>query len=100
MTFRLPWLSSKESAYNAEDMGLTPGGEDPLEKEMAIHFSIPAWKMPWTEEPAGPQSMGHKRLRYNSASNQQQMILLTYQTNKASQPLTHLSGIYLKTICT
>ena len=83
MTFRLPWwLSSKQSACNAEDMGLTPGGEDSLEKETAIHHSIRAWKMPWTEEPGGLQSMGHKRLRYNSASNQQQMILLTYRSNK------------------
>ena len=34
------------------------GWEDPLEKEMAIHFSILAWKIPWTEEPGGLQSMG------------------------------------------
>ena len=30
---------------------LAPGWEDPLEKEMATHFSTLAWKMPWTEEP-------------------------------------------------
>ena len=29
------------------------GGEDPLEKEMATHFSILAWRIPWTEEPGG-----------------------------------------------
>jgi len=34
------------------------GREDPLEKEMAIHSSILAWKIPWTEEPGGLQSMG------------------------------------------
>ena len=34
------------------------GCEDPLEKEMAIHSSILAWKIPWTEEPGGLQSMG------------------------------------------
>ena len=34
------------------------GWEDPLEKEMAIHSSILAWKIPWTEEPGGLQSMG------------------------------------------
>ena len=33
------------------------GWEDPLEKEVAIHFSILAWKFPWTEEPSQPQSM-------------------------------------------
>ena len=34
------------------------GGEDPLEKEMATHSSTLAWKIPWTEEPGGLQSMG------------------------------------------
>ena len=34
------------------------GQEDPLEEEMATHASILAWKIPWTEEPGGPQSMG------------------------------------------
>ena len=33
------------------------GWEDPLEKEMAIHSSILAWRIPWTEEPGGLQSM-------------------------------------------
>ena len=36
------------------------GGEDPLQEEMAIHPSILAWRIPWTEQPGGPQSMGHK----------------------------------------
>ena len=36
------------------------GREDPLEKEMATHSSILAWKIPWTEEPGGLQSMGCK----------------------------------------
>ena len=34
------------------------GWEDPLEKEMATHSSILAWRIPWTEEPDGLQSMG------------------------------------------
>ena len=34
------------------------GQEDPLEKEMANHSSILAWRIPWTEEPGGLQSMG------------------------------------------
>ena len=34
------------------------GWEDPLEKEMATHLSILAWRIPWTEEPGGLQSMG------------------------------------------
>ena len=48
----------KASAYNAGDLGSIPGWEDPLEKEMATHFSVPAWKIPWIEEPGGLQSMG------------------------------------------
>ena len=38
------------------------GGEDPLEKEMATRSSILAWKIPWTEEPGGLQSMGSQRV--------------------------------------
>ena len=34
------------------------GWEDPLEKEMATHSSILAWRIPWTEEPGGLQSVG------------------------------------------
>ena len=37
------------------------GREDPLEKEMATHSSILAWKIPWTEEPGGLQSMGSQK---------------------------------------
>ena len=39
--------------------------EDPLEKEMATHSSTLAWKMPWTEEAGGLQSMGSPRVRHN-----------------------------------
>ena len=35
-----------------------PGPEDPLEKEMATHSNVPAWRIPWTEEPGRLQSMG------------------------------------------
>ena len=43
----------KDPAANAGDVGLIPGWEDPLEKEMAIHSSILARRIPWTEEPGG-----------------------------------------------
>ena len=36
------------------------GWDDPLEKGMAAHYSIPAWRIPWTEQPDGLQSMGRK----------------------------------------
>ena len=38
--------------------------EDSLEKEMATHSSIPAWRIPWTEEPGGLQSMELQRVRH------------------------------------
>ena len=38
------------------------GQEDPLEKEMAIHSTTIAWKIPWTEEPGRLQSMGSQRV--------------------------------------
>ena len=41
------------------------GQEDPLEKGMATHSSILAWRTPWTEEPDGLQSMGSQRVRYD-----------------------------------
>ena len=39
--------------------------EDPLEEEMATHSSILAWRIPWTEEPGGLQSMGSQRLGHD-----------------------------------
>ena len=41
------------------------GGEDPLEKGMATHFSILAWRIPRTEEPGGLQSMGSQSVRHD-----------------------------------
>ena len=41
------------------------GREDPLEKEMATHSSALAWKIPWTEEPDGLQSMGSQRVGHD-----------------------------------
>ena len=41
------------------------GGGDPLEKEMSTHSSILVWKIPWTEEPGGLQSMGSQRVEHD-----------------------------------
>ena len=41
------------------------GQEDPLEEEMATHSRILAWKIPWTEEPGGLQSMGSQRVGHD-----------------------------------
>ena len=55
------------NAGDTGDAGLTLGQEDPLEKSMAVHFNILAWRIPRTEEPGGLQSMGsQKSQRLNS----------------------------------
>ena len=41
------------------------GWEDPLEKEMATHFTTLAWKIPWTEEPCRLQSIRSQKDRHN-----------------------------------
>ena len=41
------------------------GWKDPLEKEVATHSSVVAWKIPWTEEPSRRQSMGLQRVRHD-----------------------------------
>ena len=41
------------------------GQEDPLEKEMVIHYSILAWRIPWTEEPGRLQSMASQRVGHD-----------------------------------
>ena len=43
--------------------------EDPLEKEIAIHFNILAWEIPWDREPGGLQSMRLQRVRHDCATN-------------------------------
>ena len=50
--------------------------EDPLEKEMATHSSILAWRIPWTEEPGGLQSMGSQRVTQLSMNAHSYCIIL------------------------
>ena len=52
------WLSDKESACNAGDVGLIPGLGRSSGEGMATHCNILAWRTPWIEEPGGLQSMG------------------------------------------
>ena len=66
------WLSGKEPACTCmrisaiqEKWVQPPGGEDPMEQEIATHSSILAWEIPWTEESRGLQSMGSKRVRHD-----------------------------------
>ena len=53
--------------------------DDPLEKGMATHSSVLAWRTPWTEEPGGLQSMGSRRVRHNLVTNTSFLIMLYYQ---------------------
>ena len=66
------WLSGKVSACQCLSMQETwvqsLGQEDPLEKEMAIHSSILAWEIPWTEESGWLQPMGCRRVRHDLAA--------------------------------
>ena len=62
-----PSSDGKASARNVGDPSL--GREDPLEKELAIHSSTLAWKVPWTEEPGRLQSMGLQRIRHDWATS-------------------------------
>ena len=56
----IPWASLVTPAV--QETGVwSLGGEDPLEKEMATHTSVLDWKIPWTEEPGGLQSMGSQK---------------------------------------
>ena len=48
-----------------ETRGQSLGQEDPLEEGMATHSSILAWRIPWSEEPGGLQSMGLQRIRHD-----------------------------------
>ena len=54
-----------ESACNVGDPDSIPGSEDPVDKEMAIQSGILAWRISWTEEPGGLESMGSQRVRHN-----------------------------------
>ena len=57
-------LANTGLAGDAGLWSLLLSGEDPLEEEMAIHSNILPWRLPWTEEPGGLQSMGSQRIRH------------------------------------
>ena len=68
MTERLHFLYTqtvKRLPTMQESQVQSLGQEDLLEKEMATHSSIHAWKIPWTEEPGGLQSMGSQRVGHD-----------------------------------
>jgi len=67
----LPWVAQmiKNLPAVRKTWFQSLGWEDPLEKEMATHFSILAWRIPWTEELGGLQSMGSQKVRHIWVTN-------------------------------
>ena len=62
-------MVKKKSVHNTGDPSSIPRLGDLLEKEMVTHSNILAWRIPWTEEPDGLQSMGMQRAGHDSATN-------------------------------
>ena len=66
------------------------GQEDPLEKGMATHSSILAWRIPWTEEPGGLQSSGSQRVRHDWVTSlTHSQAYLSPLDNKEIKPVNH-----------
>ena len=66
------WFSGKRICLPMQESQEIPvgplGWEDPLEKEMATHSSIFAWRIPWTEEPGGLHFIGLQRVEHDSVT--------------------------------
>ena len=92
------WLSGNESACNAGDQVWSLGWEDPLEKEMATHSSILAWRIPWTEEPDQLQSRPFQRVihdwitEYDVKGRQNLMLVQVIRTDFGQLPSGNTSG--------
>ena len=57
--------AGEESVCNAGDLGSIPGREDPLEKGMATHSSVHAWRISWIEDPGWLKSTGSQRVGHD-----------------------------------
>ena len=94
----------KASAYNVGHRAQSLGQKDPLEKEMATHSHILVWRIPWTEEPGGRQSMGSwtwlrqlnmhaqqpiPQLQGSLALFQKSTLMPSVSSFPASQPTSH-----------
>ena len=60
----------KNLSANAGEVGSIPGWKDPLGKKTATHSIVLAWRIPWTEEPGGLQSVGSQIVRHDLVSKQ------------------------------
>ena len=82
----------KKSACNAEDTGSILGPRNSLKKEIATHFSILAWEIPWTEEPGGLQSYspwGSKRLDWVTKQQPSEVLPEDNEAGAENQKLTN-----------
>ena len=75
----------KNPPANVGDAGSIPGSEDPLAQETATHSSIPAWQIPWTEEPDGLQSVGLQRIRQDLATDNKNNPAIPNTRNYAAE---------------
>ena len=96
-----PWLGFscgsvvKNLLAHAGGMGSILGWEDPLEKEMATHFSMLAWEISWTEDPGGLQSRGRETVGHHLAAKRQQAPLGDHR----HRPCLHLANNSLSPPC-
>ena len=102
-TFDFPGGSNgKESAYNVGNLGLISGSGKPLEKGMATHSSILAWRIPWTEEPGGLQSMGLQRVEHTTQRISLSLLTFSYLIphwwRKFVKILTNVKNIIMGTM--
>ena len=82
---------SKESTCNAGDYlkGIRSlNREDPLEKKVATHSSILAWKIPWTKEPGGLQCIGSQRIVFNLETKPMVWVFIPLDTSLVVSQLT------------
>ena len=95
-----PWLPTPVSLGLPQVMNLPAmwetrvhslGQEDPLEKGMATHSSILAWRIPWIEEPGGLQSLGSQRIKHDWAT----YTLSTNHSGRSSPPLSSIQTAHL-----
>ena len=75
--FMGPWWLIQNPPTMQETCVRSLGWEDPLEKGMATHSSVPAWRIPWTEEPGRLQSMGLQRVGHSLATEQQESMFIS-----------------------
>ena len=87
----LPWWFSgkkkKNLLANARDADSIPGQEGPLEKDMATHFSIITWEVPWTEDPTDRQSMEQQKSQTQLNNNNN--MATTVHTHTPTESHTH-----------